>query len=407
MNDETVFSPRVLAIWIGVAALLFAISMYFMARGDNGRAEDPIGPTTNSRSALGYAGIADILERIDTPVVRSRSRSVERAGKDGVLVIAEPRLSGQSMRAAERLLEAPTVLIILPKWDGLESDGHKGWIGAADLTLWQAPQMALDLADGESSVARGPAVTKWDRNEIGPTPVIASPMQYIRSKELRPIVASGDRILVGEVKRKGHRIWVLADPDVIANYGLSQPANADFAVALIGALRKSDGPVVFDEAIHGVAGALPTLIGLLFHFPLIVPTMLTLIAAALLLWATTIRFGAAEPPAPALESGKRALIDNTAGLIALAGRRALIIRRFVDTAIRDVARQLYAPRGQSEQALVQWLARIGTARGLGVDLVALVARAQAIADGAGRDEAVLVAIARDANRWKQGMIDGN
>jgi hypothetical protein len=232
-------------------------------------------------------------------------------------------------------------------------------------------------------------------------------MQFMRSEALKPIVSSGDKILVGEIMRNGHRVWILADPDVIANYGLSQPANADFAVALIGKLRKSNGPVVFDEAIHGVAGWSPTLVGLLFSFPFIVPTMLTLAAAALLLWATTIRFGAAEPAAPPLESGKRALIDNMAGLIALAGRRALIIRRFVDAAIRDVARQLYAPRGLSDRALVQWLARVGNARGVDIDCVALVDRAQAIAEGGVRDEDSLVAVARDANRWKQGMIDGH
>jgi len=407
MSDQPPFSPRVLAIWIGLAAVLSAIALYFMAQGDAGRAEDPIGPTTASRSALGYAGIADILDRIGTPVIRSRSRSVERAGKDGVLIVAEPRLSGQSMRAAEHLLDAPTVLIILPKWDGKASDAHKGWIGQAEMAPWLEPQMALALVDAKGSVARGPAVTKWSHNAIGPMPMLADPMQFVRSKVLKPIVARGDEILVGEVKRQGRRIWVLADPDVIANHGLSQPANADFAVALIGALRTSDGPVVFDEAIHGVAGSSPTIVGLLFRFPFIVTTILTLIATALLLWATTIRFGAAEPAAPALDSGKQGLIANTAALIAMAGRRAVIVQRFVDAAIRDVARQLYAPRGLPEPALVDWLARVGRTRGIDVDCAAMVARAHAIAESGGKDEAALVAVARDINRWKQGMTDGH
>jgi len=407
VSDEAPFSARTLAIWIGVAVALSAVALYFMAQGDAGRADDPIGPSTASRSALGYAGIADILERIGTPVIRSRSRSVERAGKDGLLVIAEPRLSVQGLRITRRLLDAPTALIILPKWDGQESDEHKGWVGTADVTLWQAPQLALDLVDTEGAVTRGPPITKWDHNAIGPTPVVASPMQFVRSKRLKPIVASGDKILVGEVTRRGHRIWVLADPDVMANFGLSQPANADFAVALIGALRNSDGPVVFDEAIHGVAGTSPTLVGLLFRFPFIVPTGLTLMASVLLLWATTIRFGAAEPPAPPLDSGKQGLIDNMAGLIALAGRRALIIRRFVDAAVRDVARQLYAPRGLSESGQIQWLARVGKARGVEIDPEVVVARAHAMAERGGNDEAALVALARDINRWKQGMIDGH
>jgi hypothetical protein len=407
MNERPIFSPKVLAIGIGVAVALFALSIYVMARGDNGSAEDTIGPTTNSRSALGYAGIADVLERVGTPIVRSRSRSVERTGDNGVLVMAEPRLSAGSFRAATRLLDAPNVLIILPKWDGAESDRHPGWIGKAEIAPWGVAELALGLVDSGGSVVRGPAPARWSRNQIGIRPVVAAPMQFVRSKLMTPIVASGDRILVGEIMRKGHRIWVLSDPDVMVNYGLSEPANADFSVALVGALRNSDGPVVFDEAMHGVAGWSPTVIGLLFHFPFIVPTLLTLAAAALLLWATTIRFGAPAPTPPAIAAGKRALIDNTAGLIALAGRRGVIVRRFVDAAVQDVARELSAPRGLTEAALLQFLSRVGTQRGVDLDPASLVARADATTRGEASDETAIIALVRDANRWKQGMTHGH
>ncbi len=42
--------------------------------------------------------------------------------------------------------------------------------------------------------------------------------------------------------------------------------------------------------------------------------------------------------------------------------------------MRDVARQLHAPRGLSGEALVEWLRRVGTARGVEVDCGALLAQ---------------------------------
>jgi hypothetical protein len=395
---------RLVLAWIAAATAIFGVALYLAATGDDGATRDSIGPSTDSRSAVGYAGIADILEQIGTPVVRSRSRSRERLGDGGVLVVAEPRVTPQTEPVVRKLIDANTVLLVLPKWDGAPDPDHRGWIGRAAISAPFFAQSAFDLTNKMGQVVRGPPPRIWDRNLVGPTPAISGVFQFIRSKAVRPIVADGDEILVGEIRQKsGRRIWVLSDPDVIANGGLGKAGNAAFAVALIGKMRHGGGPVVFDEAIHGAAGQTPSLIDLLFHRPILPTTIAGLIAVGLLLWSAAPRFGAAEPSPAVLDSGKIALIANTAALLGRASHRRLMIQRFVEATLRDVGRRLRAPRGLSDAGLAQWLGRAGGARGVGADPVLMLETAAATGKA---QPFALVGLARQITLWKREMTDG-
>ncbi len=399
MASEPLFARRTLIIWATAAVIAFAVSLFFLGRPD---AVDPAGHTVESRSALGYAGIADILGQFGAPVIASHSRSRDRLGDGGVLVLAEPRLGPQTYDRARKLLGADAVLLILPKWDGLPSTSHPGWIQEADLTSPIVPELVLSLATSDATILRGPPATSWDRNTVGISPEISAPMQFIRSEKMKPLVASGDRILVGEIERRGRRIVVIADPDILTNAGLSKPVNAAFALALIGRLRTGDGPVVFDEALAATGGSGPNILKYLFRFPLLSAVVPGVVALVLLLWSAIPRFGAPEPQPPALESGKRGLIRNIGALMIFAGHRALIVRRLVDATVHDVATRLHAPSQLKDRDLTAWLGRVGSARGVTLNSADIIARA----DAATADRAALVALALDINRWKQEMIDG-
>jgi hypothetical protein len=405
MAQEEVFSRRIVIRWALAAVAVFGVALYLMAHGGSDASES-IGPIVESRSAFGFAGIADILEQLGTPTVHTRSRSRDRLGNGGVLVIAEPRIDPRILTRANRILNAKAILLILPKWVGEESDRHAGWVGKAELSPTIGVQTALDLADPEADIERSPAVHHWDVNKIGPNPAVATPAQLIKSKHLIPIVADGDKILVGEMKRKNQRIFVLADPDVMSNHGLEQTGNAAFSVALLGALRTGDGPVVFDESLNSAPADGPNLMNRLFEPPLLPGTLLAIVGAILLLWATMPRFGTADPPAPALESGKRGLIDNIAALVGFSGRRAAIVVRYIEATVQDVARQLHAPRGLAGAELGSWLDRVGRARGVTIDVAASIEQADALGTSKRATPGELVALARTVGNWKQEITNG-
>jgi len=405
MAGEEVFSRRVVVRWSLAVVAVFGLVLYLAAHGD-GDASDAIGPTVESRSAFGFAGIADILEQVGTPVIHTRYRSRDKLGDGGVLVIAEPRIDPRRLAVASKILNAKAILLILPKWVGEESGDHPGWVGKAELGPGLATQAALDLVDPEAEFQRGPALDHWDHNAIGPNPVLSAPAQFIMSEKLRPIVSQTNRILVGELKKDGKRIFVLADPDVLSNHGLENPRNAAFAVALLGALRTGDGPVVFDEALNSAPADGPNFINRLFKPPLLPGTLLAILGAVLLLWATMPRFGAADPPAPALDSGKRGLIDNIAALVGFSGRRGAITSRFVEASVQDVARQLHAPRGLAGDELAAWLERVGRARGVETEIAPRIEQANRLAVAKRTDAAELVSLARAISDWKQEIVDG-
>jgi uncharacterized protein DUF4350 len=408
MTEQRVFSPRLLSAWIIGAALAFACSLYLMTLGgDETQAIDGAGANTRSRSAIGYAGIAETLERLGFRVIKSEANSLQKLAKGSVLVIAEPRFARQQSQDAGHLLhEAKSALLILPKWRGVRSERHPGWIADAESVSEFEAIWTLNLAVDGGKLARESATQRWTVNELGITPDILEPVQLVKSPRLRPIVASEQGALLAEFRDKDRRLWVLADPDVIANHGIGRKDNAAFSVALLNALRRDGGAIVFDETVHGFLAKPADPFKLLFDSRFISVTLQGAIAVALLLWAAVARFGAPLPAPPPLDPGKRGLVRNAAKLITSAGHRPLIVRRYVDATVRDVARRLHAPRGLSDEGLIQWLQRVGRARKANLDCAPLYRRTLDETGGK-RESSSLVALVRDVYAWKQEIIDGD
>jgi hypothetical protein len=405
MTEEPVFSSRLLAGWIAVAVVIFAISLYFMGAGERG-GPDSVGPSTFSRSAIGHAGIAEVLQRLGIPVEKSQYASLDKASPGSVLVIAEPRPSGQSEEAIRTLLKASTILLVLPKWTGQPSEQNVGWLREVGERSPADARWALNLVAPRGEVVRESAAGAWTTNELGLAPSLVAPVQLVRGGGLRPIIASAAGMLVGEIGDRNRKVWVLSDPDVIANHGLAREGNAVLAVALFKRLRGADGKVVFDETVHGYTARPANPLLLLFRFPFVIATVQGLMAVALLLWASLARFGAPQSAQPPLSAGRQGLLQNMAKLIEFTGHQQVMIRRYVQETVRDVARQLHAPSGLAGEALVAWLRRVGTARGVEVDCGAVIRRASEYAETRRRDLSPLVRVARDIHRWKREILDG-
>ena len=158
MSGEAIFSRRLLLGWIVGAVVVFAISLYFMGGGELG-GPDSVGPGTFSRSAIGHAGIADVLKQLGIPVVKSRSSSLDKLGAGSVLVIAEPRHTGASEEAVRTLLKAGTILLVLPKWTGLPSEQKPGWLRE----VIQGPTLRRAVGAGPGRAARRGGARKGRR----------------------------------------------------------------------------------------------------------------------------------------------------------------------------------------------------------------------------------------------------
>jgi len=407
MRSRSIFLGRMLVGWIAAAVVTFAASLFFMGWGDSTKSgSDSAGPSTFSRSAIGHAGLAETLRALGLSVVKSQYNSLEKLGEGGLLVIAEPGGPLGAQDGLATLLEAKTVLLVLPKWRGAPSDKHGGWISYAALVPELAPDRILNLAVAQAEITRLETADSWSKNELGHEPSLISPVQVIHGGGLRPVVADGDNVLVGELADRGRRLWILADPDAIENHGIGEGDNAAFAVALVNALRSGEGGVVFDETVHGYVARPASPLTLMFQFPFVVVTLQGLMAIGLLLWATLGRFGAPETAPPALGSGKQGLVENAAKLLGFAGYHQRMVRRYVQATLRDAARQLHAPRGLSESALLDWLERVGRARGVDIDGVALYRDTEAVVENRRGGTAALIPIARDIHKWKREILDG-
>jgi hypothetical protein len=415
MTRDSFFSPRLLVGWIAAAIITFAVSLYLMGSRDLGA--DATGPSSFSRSAIGYAGLAEVLQRLGIDVVKSREDSLDQLTLHSILVIAEPRPGPKTERIVRTLLDAETILLVLPKWTGRPSKQKPAWLGAAELLPSPEIEWALHLVAPQAEVLQVEK-PEWHTNTFAIAPTIDAPIDLVRGTGLRPLIGGEDAMLLGELKKGERTIWILSDPDVMSNHGLPRGGNAALAAAMIERLRNGSGRVVFDETIHGFVGVPANPLALLFRFPFVIATLLGAVTVVLLLWASLGRFGAPQPAPPPLSAGRQTLLQNIAKLVEFTGHQEIMIRRYVLETVRDAGRQLHAPRGLSGDALVAWLARVGAARGVDVDCAAVIGEAERLTDGRRRSAPTLtlprergrggrgVRLARDIYRWRGEIVDG-
>src|SRR5262249_21864662 len=148
--------------------------------------------------------------------------SLSRLGRGGVLVVAEPNISLRKDDAIAPLLKAEKVLLVLPKWIGLPSDRHPGWLRIVrERSTFEAKQV-LSLVAPRMDVVQEEDTVQWTANELGLAPNVRKPTQLITGTGLRPIIGSERGMLVGELVERNRTVLVLSDPDVISNHGLAR-----------------------------------------------------------------------------------------------------------------------------------------------------------------------------------------
>jgi hypothetical protein len=427
------FRARTLAWLLGGGALSLCAAVLLLVFGDD-LAGPPrtAGANAYSRSAIGHRGFVETLRRTGVPVVVSQGSSGAKAARGGLLIVLEPSSVDDVLaQLATMLDEVDTAVVVLPKRTGESERTAPEHLASAELVAEADAEKVLDAVagydvgaafdadedgtpeayddgapDGDALIRSDAACTdRLERPVFGDAEIRLGQPQLFRKTRLETDMDCGDHAAVALFEREsGTSVYVVSDPDLVANHGLGDAGNALLAVGFIESLREGGG-VVIDEALHGFRGD-DSVWRSLFEFPLILATLQALLALAALLLATAVRFGAPLPAAPPLAAGKRFLIDNIASLLHFGGHAGHTLVRYLDTTVRAVGRGLHAPPDLDDVGLRVWLARHGEARAVTIRLADLEAEVTAAAAARRRHLAKVALAAERVHRWKQEMLRG-
>ncbi|MCC7138485.1 MAG: hypothetical protein IT460_08690 [Planctomycetes bacterium] len=415
-------SPRALALLVAAVAVSFGVCFAVFVVG--AREERSAGADVDSVSALGHRPFVELLEALGVPVLVGRSRSVARAGPGALVVVAEPRPSEDaparggggpgSVLAGRR---AP-ILLVLPKRRPGRLDDAGRWVESE--TTLPASEVATVLRrfGGDADVvhvadaARAAALRD---GELSPT--VAPPLQLLAPhRGLRPIVASDDGVLLGQLEPPDASdededdagdappVYVLSDPDVLAAHGLHRGRNAELVVGWVERLRPPGGMVVLDAQAQG-RGRTPSLWRELTSWPLALPVGTALLAALAAAWCGARRFGAPRPAASPSRARTRPLVEHAAELLEHGGHTAHALSRYAAVALHAAARDVHAPPGLTAEDARAWLDRAAAARGVGTT----VAELEAVVATAARhpDPGTAIDAARRVHAWRRALTDGH
>ena len=344
------FSRRSAIALIVFGGAVFVALLYLLGMGEPNRDANDGGAHALGKGLTGYAALVELLEASGQDV--DISRDAASLTDESLLVLTPPL--GADAEDIQTIIEdrryvGPTMLV-LPKWramrvpPGVSSDAEDGWVILAGS---QSPEWLsqLDaLPDGETRLDKD--VTRWSGLGYSGRPVAPNAVQSISGNDLVALVRDDHgQMLAGYLddgsypdlaKSAGRSavyddrdddqwpIVVVAEPDLLNNYGFSQRSNGEAGRALVlAALDGYDLPIVFDTTLNGLGGT-QNLLTLAFTPPFLAATLCLILAGIVVGWRAFNRFGPPLAEARAIAFGKRQLVANSAALIQRARRPHLL-----------------------------------------------------------------------------------
>ena len=240
---------------------------------------------------------------------------------------------------------APT-LIVLPKWRGEVIElglVHPKLLLPADAT---GQLLAAVAPEAGTMLPRGDRFTAIT-SEGGAVRLYAA--QLIKAGRCRPLIGTIEAMLLGICTGPEASIyWLLTDPDLIDNHGLTQGDNARTAVAILARLAGTR-PVVVDRTTTAMWDEAPRhererSWGDLLRF-FAPPFTLAWAALALLIglvvWRASIRNGPVEAPTgDTWRAAQTVSIEARARLLRLSGHDATLVRVYSHDRLQSLAEEL-------------------------------------------------------------------
>ena len=393
------FSPRTLLAVVAVGAGAFLLLLYAIGAGWDGGQDRNGGAHAAANGLNGFAGLVRLLEDQGHNV--SLSRSEARLDDEGLLVLTPQH--GADGETIAGIIEArryvgPT-LVILPKWLAIPAqhipgvEAPPGWVMLGGAI---APDWVGDVTISESTKAEVVERKQW--KGMGVAGVLPAPKSVLTLESdslstedwtsVLPLVTDekGDVLAgylsdagayevldeasgyspVDEVDEDLRPVVIVAEPDLMNNYGLAEQQRAEVAHAIIDATFEDQKlPIVFDLTVAGLARS-ENLLTLAFQPPFLAATLCLILAAMVIAWRAFRRFGPPVAEAPTMAMGKRQLARNGGGLVARAHRLHLLGPPYAALVAGRLAEAL-GVREADPQAREAAIARTLAGRGLAAD----------------------------------------
>lgn len=393
------FAPRTILALVIVGVVAFSALAVLSAYAPELRGANDPGAHALSSSAVGFRGATIMLRAEDVPVVASRTAPRGRAS-NGPLVVLTPGVETSPADLTPFARQAPQ-LIVLPKWETRPRPLRPGFVDKVGIApgTRQAGQLLAAYA-ASTDLQQRSGVSKPSLRGTG---AVFEPGTYLplgTIDRLQTIAGKGwEPMLVDETGRAvlarstAHpQVFVLADPDLLNNQGLAKLDNARAGLAILNTLRGDSG-VRFDVTLHGYVRGHG--VGRLMLEPPWLAATLCGVAAALLMGLHSLgRFGPTLARGRVIALGKRALVDNSAGLVRMAGREAELAPAYAALTMARIARVVGGERPAAGGEPEPWLADLARRAGA-ADPAELSGQAQRAKT---RDD--LLAVGRNLYQWR-------
>ncbi|WP_158266401.1 DUF4350 domain-containing protein [Allosphingosinicella deserti] len=391
-----VFNPKMVAALITAGLVAFALFMVLTAYAGDLRNSRDGRAHALSASAVGFKGVVQLITLGDGEVELARSIDMLDT-EDLVVIAAEPDTTNEALEAVLEKRTAKPTLVVLPKWQVVPDLQHPGWVkGAGTLPSFLVERM-LDDEPG-FKIAQKPS-SGGARGE-GFMPDFRAPLpamvQTIGGDDLQPLVTTrSGAILLGRVGDAP--LYVLAEPDLLNNQAMRDPARAKAALTLLDALNATEAEgIVFDLTLNGFARK-PSALKLAFEQPFLPLTLALVVAALLAGLHGAFRFGPAAQDKRAVAFGKSALVENSATLLRIARREHSAGAAYAELIRESAARDSGAHLALRDGELDAYLDRLSPHDQPTFSTLAEEARNS-------EDRSRLLAAARALFRWKKDLI---
>lgn len=384
------FTARTALALVLFGSLVFVALLWMIGNGfAEGSANDG-GGHAEGRGLNGYAALSDLLERRGHPSHHTRTKA---AFSDAGLLVLTPSVQAKARDIDAAILRhrriGPT-LLILPKWYATAippqmrpaTKAKAGWtmlIGsgpppwAENLTSFGKLDVRVDKVrrgtwSGLGLAGRLPGEVQQTLGS-GSVATLVGDRQHQTLAGYRDDGSASATLTGVDEDNEGdtslYPLVVVAEPDLLDNYGMADRERAMLALALVAALAVDPhAPVQFDLTLAGL-GRDASLLTLAFTTPFLAATLCLLLAAGAVGWRAFLRFGPPQAPGRAIAFGKRALVSNAAGLIVRSRRYHLLGTPYAAAARQRLARAFALPRGADAAAELTALDRAGRIAGAG------------------------------------------